>query len=55
MKGYKCPKCGELHLFNPMYCLNCDYSMIMSEEIEIVDWEQELLTKVEENEKSFSE
>lgn len=48
MKAYKCPKCGKFNRVGILYCIDCDYMLIDEEEVEIIDWEKELLTKTEE-------
>lgn len=57
MKGYKCPKCGYVHQIRCTSLLRircnakCGYNARTHgrmEEIEIIEWEQELLTKTEE-------
>lgn len=48
MKAYKCPKCGYLHNYIPIYCIDCnEYVNGIIEKVEIIDWEEELLTKTE--------
>jgi hypothetical protein len=56
MKAYKCPKCGYLHpirytSLRRIKCVaKCGYNVNIHgrmERVEIIDWEEELLTKTE--------
>lgn len=53
MKAYKCPECGYLNVIYPPYdaslkkCPECDFdftSYHIREEVELIDWEYELIT-----------
>lgn len=48
MKANKCTNCGELDMRGVVYCDECGQFMLLTEEVEVVDWEKELNTKTEE-------
>lgn len=54
MKAYKCPKCGYLNEIIGTYgeslrnCPDCNFDFtkdVVKEEVEIIDWEKELITE----------